>query len=285
MRMTWFSTVAVAILSISHAETQERFERTASTGAYVVTATLSPRNAPIGRRSIAIDVQSKATGDVRRVDTIAVELHGMLDSIRGVKFAESGSAVVLGSTGASDIALVIDPTRATVVDQWIGYAMSMSSSGRFVAYQWFYPRSHPDPPSVYLVYDLALSPEVNRQSPSSEGFRRHTDVGWPVLPEGYAFGEPFLARDESSSVQRTSDELFWIDDVLVFTGMERNGANQIIAVDLQFGVERASVARRVVTFRESPANITGERLVDQLRIFVHPRSGAPPIEVTMPRLR
>jgi hypothetical protein len=144
---------------------------------------------------------------------IKVSIPSVVDEVQEVCPLPGGRLLVFGANYNDANLNIVDPTNATLLDSFEGFAPAMSPNQRWLAYRKFYPRhTEFDPSEEYLLYDLTKTAAQNR--PPGVPTDDRDDVGVAIFPLVESSNAPF---DNSwlPEVQQHgagSDSFFWASD-------------------------------------------------------------------------
>ena len=157
---------------------EQRREISGETPSITVRVIPVPPETRGGVPTVSVEIVHKRTGLMTRTDRDLI-----LEAVRDVRFYGEARVVLIGETSASDAVVILDSSSGAVLDQFIGYGLTISKSGRYLAFERFYQRTSPEPQRLYLVYDVKHSAADNRLFPAPlKGTGRYQNVGWPVFP-------------------------------------------------------------------------------------------------------
>jgi hypothetical protein len=112
--------------------------------------------------------------------------------------------------------LVIDRAASAVVDTLYARKPSVSPSGRQIAFARHYPARPDEPGEVYLLYDLAKTPDENRLVQSGSEDDRRWASGLPIFPEWNRVNQSYLSTSSPPGYHRLYSPLTWHGDSALF---------------------------------------------------------------------
>jgi len=184
----------------------------------------------VGKKLFIFQVKDKTQGTETQFT-----IQNQTSQIDSLYLVNQSRAVVFGSVdGTTRVVTIVDVTTGSVIDSFYCYFPTLSKTGQFIAYVKSIPRFSPllNRSYVYLVYDLASSPENNRLLNSEKS--DEVNVGTPVYPR-----ENFQRSDYSSQVSTeqqihslASNGLFWLDENRLALVDRSNGTNSLIVVEM-----------------------------------------------------
>ena len=183
---------------------------------------VSVRQAP--NTPAALDVINESDGE--RFTVVASKETELINEVHVVN---SNRVALLGGRtdlGHKSTTVVVDLQRPAVLDEIIRRNFSFSPTGRFVAYTDWGPRYDDGTGHLYVVYDLAASPNDNRRFPQITGIPIYAlDTLKNKLPE--------------SERHALSDKILWLagSDVVSFGDLYK-GRVSLVVVDLRQGVDK-----------------------------------------------
>jgi hypothetical protein len=182
-----------------------------------------------------------AQGRKRQLDR---QLGGSIEDV--VAFEASRLVFLLNGNGLA----VIDPNAAKVVDEFYAVNTAFSPTHRFIAFTAIVPR-WAEASELYLVYDLALSPERNCMATDCSGLsdgiavyphKNRRDHSYDVTLYDATHDDAARPTDKViAAMHELKSELTWIDESrFVFLDCSRN-ACQVVTADVRDGGAKAAV--------------------------------------------
>jgi hypothetical protein len=150
-----------------------------------------------------------------------------------------------------DVVTLFDLPRGAERDSFLGYALNLSDSKRYLIYNQWHPRIAPAAAesSVILVYDLRRSPQENRVGPQEQGEIRDK-VGHPIYPEENAQQQTYRSWIEAERDLHNVGpwgKYLWLDQDTQVVFLDRHdGENWLVVVDLSQGLDNVKIRRKVI---------------------------------------
>ncbi len=151
-----------------------------------------------------------------------------------------------------DVVTFFDLPRGEERDSFMGYALNLSDTKRYLIYNQWHPRIAPAAAesSVILVYDLRASPQENRVGPGVQRAREADEVGHPIFPEENAQKQIYRFWVEEEQDQHNVGpwgKYLWLDqdNKVVFVD-KHAGENWLVLVDLSQGLNKVEIRKRVI---------------------------------------
>ncbi len=141
--------------------------------------------------------------------TRSLVLDRRIHKIKNVFVYEQSRVVIIGEGSVAEMVTVASLDTLAEIDRFQSYETSISPDARFMAFEKFFPANYPGSPSLYLVYDVTVSPAANRMVNTGSD----ADAGWVLYPDQ---NRQQMTYDVSSSDDITShllrSPLTWIDN-------------------------------------------------------------------------
>ncbi len=138
-----------------------------------------------------------------------LQLPPLADTISEVR-RWNNRLTVIGAIHDASVVYVVGLETATVLDTFIGALVAVSPDGRFVAYARAVPRSDPAT-KLYLVYDLSLSPELNRMASTFGTGASVIFCGTAVFPVWNHDARSYEPNPSSSAFHELRSPIRWLD--------------------------------------------------------------------------
>lgn len=122
--------------------------------------------------------------------------------------------LVIGRSSAAEMVSIAARDSGKVEDEFLGYDISVSPSGRYVAFERFWQAHGPDVAPVVMVYDVTLNRRGNRLSDAA-AFDALKFVGRPIYPVEHASRDFYIEEPRVASTSRKITNLFWLDNSTV----------------------------------------------------------------------
>jgi hypothetical protein len=139
--------------------------------------------------------------------------------------------VLIGGGGTR--ILVIDRGTSAVVDTFYARKPSISPSGRQIAFARHHSERPDEPGEVYLLYDLAKTPDENRLVQGGSEDDRRWASGLPIFPDWNRVNQSYLSMSSPPGYHRLYSPLTWYDDsTLFFVDIEDETHSFAVVVNL-----------------------------------------------------
>jgi len=151
-----------------------------------------------------------------------------------------------------DVVTLFDLPRGEERDSFMGYALNLSGTKRYLIYNQWHPRIAPAAAesSVILVYDLHASPQENRVGPGVQRVREADEVGHPIFPEENAQKQIYRFWIEKEQDQHSVgpwDKYLWLDqDSKVVFVDKHAGEKWLVVVDLSQGLDKVKIRKKAI---------------------------------------
>lgn len=203
---------------------------------------------PSEREPVLISVVSQG-GPERRV-SLPPEIAQVHSILRSSAYADKVIVTGWMNSALAVGVVVLDLRQLAVVDYFWAYHPTPSPNGRYLAFVKFFPSHFVEgPEDQYRLYDLALSPQKNRDSPApmpgDPGPDPKVDVGLPLYPAAAALRDN-LGLTEEEAHHRASD-FHWSADSLQLAFADYQ-AEQMRLIHVSLPKTDSSEAPRVLAY-------------------------------------
>ena len=185
----------------------------------------------------------------------SVALSSRFEQVNDLRWSPDGRLLVQGMFNSSgDAVAVVNPVTLSVDDEFLGYGVTPSPDGRYVAFVKFFPAHGVDGVEHRIrLYDLAESPALNRPIQSRvEG--AEFEVGTPIYPLLSNEGKRANTEISATDAYHLVSEFRWSSDSTRFSFGVEHGAHELYVVVAYPGrrvVKSANISRACVSDCES----------------------------------
>ena len=158
----------------------------------------------------AVAAQRYVVGFIEGGRALRVKLSSRVRSVERVSAYGADRLLVVGHTGGAEVLTVVSRRSATVEDEFLAYASSVSPSGRYIAFERFWQPSGPSVAPVVMIYDLESSTRGNRVAEVT-GLDALKYVGRPIYPLDHGKLRVYREDPLVKSSSRRISNLFWLD--------------------------------------------------------------------------
>lgn len=206
-------------------------------------------------------VESKENGpkfvftvrDKRTQSETSIQMKNRTDRVERLSIIDD-ALVIFGSISSygMDVVTLFDLSNGTEKDSFLGYAVELSDTKRYLIYNQWHPRIAPAAAesSVILVYDLIASPQENRVDPKVQRAREADEVGHPIFPEENARKRIYRFWIEEEQDQHNVGpwrKYLWLDqDSKVVFVDKHAGEEWLVVVDLSQGLDKARIRQKAI---------------------------------------
>jgi hypothetical protein len=158
-----------------------------------------------------------------------ISINSTLGRLQGAKIRSDEQRVVLVCENGF---AVVDPRGLVPADEVYARHAVPSPDAAWIAYERFYPATHPGPSAAVALYDTRKSREENHAAYPAAG-ERAWHAGWAIYPPAAEWKEAAAVTPRDSAYQLSS-LLMWLGDpsrpALVFT-MHHESVDTLVVAD------------------------------------------------------
>ena len=211
--------------------------------------------------------------DKRTQSEMSIQMKNRTDRVEKLSIIDD-ELVIFGliSSYGMDVVTLFDLSHRTEKDSFLGYAVELSDTKRYLIYNEWYPRITDARASsaVLLVYDLQTSPAENRVGSPEQGEIR-SEVGHPIFPEENAQKQIYrfwIEDEQNRHGVGPWGKYLWLDRDTKVIFLDRHaGEEWLVLVDLSQGLDKVKIRKRAIDVAQilsaKPGDLNYEALLKE----------------------